>query len=344
MGNNMMAKRLSPNVFLPVLILPLWALLFLHEQMREFTIFSISIILLSSFTVLISRMLKNKNKSAPELMARTLTFWWMVALFLIGVVTPPLVSIVAIGLCSSVALYEYLSFERKPTQTLSSLSSKFVFFLIPLNLFFSFRGKSDSGFILMMISLLLILPVLLVLEGRTENASHRYGRFASAMVFFVFGLGLSAPLLLQNIMILILCFFLTEVRDLISYWMGKYLAKAYQKKQNSFVLRVVNFKIAEAISPNKTWGVGFLSGLVLIALGVSLRDLLNVSLSFMILWSVVIAVLGLFGDLVFSLFKREVGIKDSGTLLPGKTGILDRIDSLVLTIPATYFLFYFFYF
>jgi len=99
-------------------------------------------------------------------------------------------------------------------------------------------------------------------------------------------------------------------------------------------------KLCPAISPGKTWE-GFFGGLV-----GSLSAALVVKFFFLPdesnLWIVAIALLlcclGVAGDLSESMLKRAFGTKDSGTILPGHGGLLDRIDSLLLTAPALYYL------
>jgi len=96
-------------------------------------------------------------------------------------------------------------------------------------------------------------------------------------------------------------------------------------------------KLLPAVSPKKTLE-GLLGGLVtaaLLAFGVTLALRLEPYPSLVLIISSVLAVLAsVLGDLTESLFKRDAGIKDSGTLLPGHGGILDRIDSLTAALPV----------
>ncbi|MBO5539420.1 MAG: phosphatidate cytidylyltransferase [Muribaculaceae bacterium] len=98
-------------------------------------------------------------------------------------------------------------------------------------------------------------------------------------------------------------------------------------------------KLWERISPKKSWE-GFFGGLlacVLTALATDkwFNEFFQVpELSVWIGLSIVVSIAATYGDLTESLFKRTEGVKDSGHLIPGHGGILDRIDSLLLVSPA----------
>jgi phosphatidate cytidylyltransferase len=97
-------------------------------------------------------------------------------------------------------------------------------------------------------------------------------------------------------------------------------------------------KLFERISPKKTWegSIGALILTVGIAFLLSrIWDDINTFDWMMV--AAIIVVFGTFGDLTESLMKRNLNIKDSGTLLPGHGGFLDRFDGVFLSIPAVYF-------
>lgn len=97
-------------------------------------------------------------------------------------------------------------------------------------------------------------------------------------------------------------------------------------------------KLSSAISPNKTV-VGFIGGFIgalLSALLFNFILLAEVGFLRLIAPAVVIALFGQLGDLVESIFKREMGVKDSSGVIPGHGGVLDRFDSLVFAAPALY--------
>jgi phosphatidate cytidylyltransferase len=99
-------------------------------------------------------------------------------------------------------------------------------------------------------------------------------------------------------------------------------------------------KLAPTISPGKTWE-GFMVGL-LAAVAVSFFALYEDRDSFIPIWQAlvfgaVVAVSGALGDLFQSAIKRDMNVKDSGRLLGGHGGMLDRIDSLLFAAPAAYY-------
>jgi len=105
-------------------------------------------------------------------------------------------------------------------------------------------------------------------------------------------------------------------------------------------------KLASQLSPGKSWeglAGGLLSSQLVVAIMVGFNaaffSLELPSLSLLLLVTLFIAVVSVLGDLFESLLKRVAGIKDSGTILPGHGGILDRIDGLTSAMPIFCFIF-----
>ncbi len=103
-------------------------------------------------------------------------------------------------------------------------------------------------------------------------------------------------------------------------------------------------KLAPTISPGKTWEgvVGALIAVSIFALLICYVKGLNDWLILPGLW--VITALGIYGDLFESMFKRQANLKDSGDLLPGHGGILDRIDGVIPAMPIGILLLYLYHY
>lgn len=98
-------------------------------------------------------------------------------------------------------------------------------------------------------------------------------------------------------------------------------------------------RLFERISPKKSWEGSIGGGVVAIASSLVLSHCFTDYFSFMSMWewaglALVVVVFGTWGDLAESLLKRQLHVKDSGNMLPGHGGMLDRFDSALMAIPA----------
>lgn len=96
-------------------------------------------------------------------------------------------------------------------------------------------------------------------------------------------------------------------------------------------------RLAPRLSPKKTWE-GAIGGWVIGVIGGTALGLwlLKLSLVIAIILASTLCLLAPLGDLAESMIKRQMGVKDSGRLIPGHGGMLDRLDSLLFVLPATY--------
>ena len=76
-------------------------------------------------------------------------------------------------------------------------------------------------------------------------------------------------------------------------------------------------------------------------MSIVLKDIMSITFIYAILLGLIIGILAFLGDLFESSFKRKVGVKDSGTLIPGHGGLLDRFDGYILLGPFTFLFFNF---
>ncbi len=122
--------------------------------------------------------------------------------------------------------------------------------------------------------------------------------------------------------IIISTFILIWTNDTFAYIVGKSIGKN---------------KLFESISPKKTIE-GFVGGVVFAVISGILiaKFYLQMPIQFWIIIAVIVSVFGTIGDLVESKFKRTTGVKDSGTIMPGHGGVLDRLDSIIFVAPFLY--------
>jgi phosphatidate cytidylyltransferase len=117
----------------------------------------------------------------------------------------------------------------------------------------------------------------------------------------------------------------TVVADLVAWFVGS---------------RFGTHPLAPATSPSKTWEGFIAGGIAALVAGAVIGNRLSPwgGMKHGLELGLVVAVVAPIGDLVQSMVKRDLRLKDSGALLPGHGGLLDRFDSLLFVLPATYFL------
>lgn len=102
--------------------------------------------------------------------------------------------------------------------------------------------------------------------------------------------------------------------------------------------KIGKHKLFERISPKKSWE-GFFGGLVFSVIGgITIAYFIEAPIYQYIVYAILISVFGTIGDLIESMLKRSLDIKDSGNILPGHGGILDRFDAVLFVIPIIFFL------
>jgi len=318
-----------------------------QHQMAELMLLARVVPLLLSFS-LIARiaMFKNKNDS-QEIVDRTVSWYWMVGLFFLFNTLGFTIQLFFFGYLSFMALREffsnlpmykenaYLRPEDKSAILAAYLSIPIMFYLI-------YIGWNVVFYLFVPVWAFLVISTLLVLKNEPKKFIFSSGTITYGLILFVFLFGHAGLLAQLDTSILLFAVILTEVRDVLAFSIGKTL--------KGLRLSFFHKKVAEQISPNKNWGTVIVSTLAMGFIALSyyphLEGFPPGQLTPNILFGVgiLIGLVGFIGDLVSSAIKRDLQIKDFGTLIPGHGGIIDRIDSLCFTLPVIYHVLYFFCF
>ena len=210
------------------------------------------------------------------------------------------------------------------SQILSILAGATLFTLIYLYKGFGIPGR---------LVILALVPVfILMINSLYVKDKSRFDKFSNLYTAILY---IAVPWSLLNFAafdcnggfcgILLLCFFaIIWGTDVGAYIFGITLGQRYGKK------------LFPSISPKKSW-IGFWGGVATAAgVGIALHyaGLFNFDLLHCIIMSILLCVAGVYGDLIESQWKRHYDVKDSGNIIPGHGGLLDRFDSALIAIPV----------
>ncbi|MCF8221687.1 MAG: phosphatidate cytidylyltransferase [Bacteroidales bacterium] len=278
--------------------------------------------------------LAKRNSDLKNIYKRTITGVLLVIIILAALWLHPVSYILLGAVLLAGSLYEYYKLVARtgvsPRRTSGLLTAGLSYMLCVLVAL----GKAGPS-----IFIVLILPVFFImaaeLQRKKENhinnlANTFFGVLYIALPFCVFpfmafnswGPETSVGVLNFNPQYMLAFFMLSWSFDTGAYIFGSWLGK---------------HKLLDRISPEKTWE-GFFAGFIISLLTAWLISgwITWLDLTGWLIVAVIISAAGTTGDLIESLFKRNAGVKDSGALLPGHGGVLDRFDSLIISLPLVY--------
>ncbi len=304
------------------------------------------LLLASAATIGLARAKPQRDFS--ELRARVRTWWMIVVLFAFTLWLGRGFAIFFFALVSFLALKEFLSII--PTRRADRRVLFWAYLAIPIQYAIVYSGWYELSMVFIPVYMFLFLPFRMQLIGETEGYLRALGVLHWGLMTTVFCLSHAAYLLVfepyeaprvtptwpsqagalhPGAGLLVFLVLMTEANDIAQFLWGKSLGRR---------------KIAPKVSPGKTV-VGFVGG---VATTVVLATLVGPALTLFDRpvaagAGLIIGVAGFIGDLSISMLKRDLGVKDSGSTLPGHGGILDRIDSLLYTAPLIFHYVYFLY-
>ena len=272
------------------------------------------------------------TEKQSNLVTRTITGVLFVAIMVCGFLRPEAI-IFLFALITGMAIWEYCGLVNdiegvSVNRFISTVAGVYFFIAIA-----AWRSGIVTNFVIFVPYLLTVIYLFASeLYLKNENPVHDWAYTMLSQMFIALPLSMinilafdvqSDGFVHYDMMIPLMLFVFLWVNDSGAYCSGSLFGR---------------HKLFPRISPGKTWegsiGGGILVLIVAVVVGYLLGDGHTLSIPMWMGLGLVVVVFGTLGDLVESLFKRTLGIKDSGNILPGHGGILDRFDSSLMAIPA----------
>jgi len=293
-----------------------------------------SLALGSGFRLLAARAAGRSDATTDRL--RSLRTWWLLMGLLAAAIVVGRAGVaVLFAAASLLGLREYL--RMVPDAAADRVLAGVALAAVPVQYLWVLLGWFEALLAFLPLLVFLLLPALRIVQGRTEGFHRTVPALSWGLLLTVYGLSHTAYLAAlpepTNPVAgpagwLLYVVLLTETNDICQSLVGR---------------RIGRRRFTPRVSPNKTVA-GLVGGSACtVALAVGLAPVLTPlllehevvpGLAVAAGYGLVVALVGLLGDLVMSAVKRSVGVKDSGTTLPGQGGVLDRVDSLIVSGPV----------
>ena len=204
--------------------------------------------------------------------------------------------------------------------------------LLFATLYFLFVGDIVWRALLVGYIAIMAFALIIQLFDEKQNAIHTWGNLCAGQIMVALPFAMMTGVMVHSQWLMFAIFILLWVNDSAAYIVGSLMAKR----------KGGNHKMFPRVSPAKSWeGLigGFIVDLVAGYVFYRIGWTADMGLVNSLLLALAAGAFGTLGDLMESLLKCTIGVKDSGKFMPGHGGVLDRFDSLMLAVPLIYFLF-----
>lgn len=305
--------------------------------LRLFGAILVLLVTASAIGAILSRRVSggDARPTVDNLNARIRAWWVMAIVFMASSLTGRAGSVLLFATISLLALREFVSLRPAAAGDRRTLLWAY-FAVVPLQYFLIWRGWYGLFSILVPVYCTLFVAIRAALDGDTRGFLERTATTQWGLMTCVYFVGYVPALLMlrlpggerANAALLFFLVLVVQLSDVLQYVWGKSIGRR---------------PVAPHVSPAKTWE-GFAGGVLsATAAGTAMWWATPFAPAQAAMMALVAALMGFAGGLVMSAIKRDLGVKDYGTLIAGHGGVLDRVDSLCFAAPVFFHVTRFFF-